>query len=165
MQETIQKIVDRAPFENKEKVLSFLNKCIKVSKDSNISTYAIHDNVHFKTYDFFKGLAKLTNDVPKEKRLAIIIDTLNIALSELGIDLDDGEIFIVYHLRDKGKFRMKESKLKDELKGEWGQNKEYALCDLDFSYALKSLMRTGIIEYRKGNLSLKPGFVISYKTK
>jgi hypothetical protein len=165
MQEVIQAIVDRVQFENKEKVQSFLNTCIKVSKDSNISTYAVHDNVHFKTYDFFKGLNKLTNDITKDKRLAISVDTLSVALEELGIELDPGEVFIVYHLRDQGKFRMKESKLKEQLKGMWGQNKEYALDDGEFSYALKSLMRKGIIEYRKGNLSLKPGFIISYKTK
>ena len=165
MLEVIQTIVDRVPFENKDKVKSFLNSCIKVSKDTNISTYAIHENVHFKTYDFFKGLNKLTNDITKTKRLSMVIDTLSIALEELGIDLDPGELFIVYHLRDQGKFRMKETKLKEQLLGAWGENKEYALCDLDFSYALKALMRIGILEYRKGNLSLKPGFIISYKAR
>jgi hypothetical protein len=165
MQETIENIVEKVSFDKKEKFATFLNRCIMASTDTAKSTYAIHENVLFKTDVFFEGLAKFLNEVTKDKKLPLGVETLAIVFDELGFDLDKEDAFLLYHLRDLGKFKIKDTKLKQELKGLWGQYKEYALDDQDFSHALKALMRIGIIEYRRGNLSLKQQIIISYKAR
>lgn len=164
MNETIESILKRADFANKEdKLRALLNSCLSVSKDSEKSTYAIHDNVLFKINDFFIGLKKILNSEKKDKAFLLGVDILGIVLDELGYEMDKEDVFIFYHLRDLGKFRLKESKLKDELKVLWRQHKEYQLEDQDFSRSLKYLMRNNLIDYRRGNLWLKLSTVISYK--
>ena len=78
-------------------------------------------------------------------------------------DVEKEDSFIIYHLRNLGKFKIREAKLKEELKGLWGEHKDYVLTDQEFARTLKVLMRMGIIEYRKGNLTLKKEMIIRYK--
>ncbi|WP_127716827.1 hypothetical protein [Halobacteriovorax sp. HLS] len=163
MQEIIEEIVEKIDIARKDKLTRLLNDCIKVSKDTQTSTYADHDNVLFKLDLFFPGFEKISNDITKDKRLPIGVQALYTIFWALGLEIDQEEAFILYHLRNQGKFRLKEEKLKKDLKGMWGQHKEFALEDQDFSHALKSMMRMGIIDYRKGNLSLKKGVLITYR--
>ena len=163
MQETIQNIIERVNFEKKDNFSRFLYACIKDSHDTAKSTYAIHNNILFKTAVFFEGLAKVSNEVPKEKKLLLGVETLVIVFDELGIEIEKEDAFILFHLRDLGKFKIKDKKLLAQLKGPWGQYKEFALEDADFSHSLKGLRKAGIINYRKGSVSLEQNIVISYK--
>jgi len=163
MQEIIKEILERVNFEDKIKVQTFLLRCIQVSSDTFKSTYAIHDNILFKLDTFFKDVHNLVNHVPKNKKLPLGIDTLKIVLEELSLDVDKEEVFILYHLRDLGNFKIRDSKLQTELKSLWGEYKEYAIEDKYFQRSLKHLMRIGLIEYRKGSLRLKKSLVIRYK--
>jgi len=163
MQERIDSILERMDFEDKEKALSFLLKCIHPSTDTPKSTYATEENILFKIDTFFIELKKLTNQIPKNNRFILEVDTLNIVLEELGIEIDKEEAFIFYHMKDLGKFRIKDSKLKEQLKQPWAQNKEYAIDDKDYPRALKNLMRANLIDFRRGNMTLKKGIVLSYR--
>ena len=86
-----------------------------------------------------------------------------IVAEQLGVELDKEECFILFHIRDIGKFRLKEAKLKSEMTILWREYKEYALCDQDFSYALKSLMKKKFIEYRRGSIQLNPNVIYRYR--
>lgn len=163
MQETFDKIIERVNFVNKDKLPRFLDQCIRESTDTSKSTYAIHENVLFMLDAFYIGLQKVMNDVPKSDRLRLGVETLMIIFEELGHEIEKEDAFILYHLRDQGKFRLKESKLRDQLKNAWGEHKEYRLEDQDLSKALKEMMRMGIIDYRKGSLTVKPNVIIRYK--
>jgi hypothetical protein len=166
MNEIIQNIMGKVSFETNEYFSSFLTDCIKVSDDSSKSTYAIYENILFKMDAFQEGMSKYTNKVggiSKEKKFFLTIECLDVTLNELGLEIEKEDAFIIHHLRNLGKFKIREAKLRDQLNGLWGQYKEYALNDQDFSHTIKSLMRMGIIDYRKGNLSLKKNFIIRYR--
>ncbi len=163
MEEMISAILERSNIENKEKLSLFLSRCIKASPNTARSTYSEHENVLFMTDVFFDELKKITNDVTNEKKFLLGVETLFITLEELGLPVEKQDAFIVYQLKDLGKFKIKDKKLLSDLKGLWGQYKEYTVEESDFMYTIKNLMRMGIVNYRKGNLNLKQSIVISYK--
>ena len=156
--------MENIEFSKKQLFSEFLGKCLHYSDDSSESSYAVHRNVVFKLDTFFKGFSSFINEFGKDKKYKAGVHALQCICTELAVDLDDEECFILFHLRDLGKFRMRESKLKDELTNLWAQYPEYKLSDLDFSYALKSLMRKKFIDYRKGNLGVKTSLIIRYRT-
>lgn len=165
MQESIDRIVEKLEFKNPEKFGQLLSKCIVVSEDSSKSSYAVHENVQFKLDVFFKGFSPWNNAFGKEKKYESGVAALSTIFDELGVEVEKSECFILFHIRDLGKFRMREDKLKNELIPLWKSGyKHYALEDGDFSYAIKNLMRNKLIDYRRGNLHLKPSVIIRYKT-
>jgi len=165
MQETIDRIVEKLNFKNSDKFGILLSKCIKVSDDSTKSTYAVHDNVIFKMDVLFKGFSPWNNEFGKENKYESGVAALSTIFEELGVEIEKSECFILFHIRDLGKFRMREDKLKAELIPLWKSTyKHYALEGNDFSYAIKNLMRLKLIDYRRGNLHLKPFVLLRYKT-
>lgn len=165
MEETLNNIVEKAKFQKKDLFHDLMRKCIHVSNDSTKSTYAIHDNIVFKVETLFKGLTPFINEYGKDKKYEAGVEALSTICEELGLDIDKEECFILFHIRDLGKFRKKESELLDELKPLWkGQYQDFALSDQDFSYALRGLMQKKFIDYRRGNLHLKPSVIIRYRT-
>ncbi|MGK0367349.1 MAG: hypothetical protein ACI9QD_000483 [Thermoproteota archaeon] len=164
MQETIQVITEKVPLARKEKVSSLLKRCIRESKDTSKSTYAIHENILFKIDTFFIELSKVLNDIPKAQRIPLGVETLRIVLEELGVDIIKEEAFILYHLRDLGKFKIRDTKLKQELKIAYNQYKEFTVEESDMPHTIKDLMRMGVIEYRKGLLAISKNLVIRYKS-
>ena len=163
MEETIDAILEKIEFEKKDLFKILIQKCIHESSDSTISSYATHPNVIFKTEVFFKGFPTFINEFGKDKKYVAGVHALMVILEELGIEIEKEECFILFHIRNAGKFKIKETKLLEELKSEWARHKEYKLENQDFSYALKNLMRIKLIDYRKGNLQLKPNILIRYR--
>ncbi len=163
MHETIKIITERVNFEKKDKVSPFLNRCISLSKDTTKRANAIHENVLFKADAFFEGVTRLTNELTKNQKIRKGVETLQIVLEELGFEIEKEDTFILFHLRDLGKFKITDVKLREQLKVHWCQFKEYAIDDHDFSYSIRKLMKMGLIDYRKGRLNLKQNIIITYK--
>ena len=165
MEETIENIVEKVDFSKKQLFGEFLARCISVSNDSTKSTYAIHDNMSFRLGEFYKGFVSFQNEYGKENKYLAGVDALMAICEELGVDIEKEECFILYHLRDLGKFRMKETKLFDELQKQWQKHKDFELDKQDFSYALRSLMKMKFIDYRRGNLHVNPSIIFRYRTR
>ena len=115
--------------------------------------------------ELFKGFRDFQNFYGRDKKYRAAVHALSIIFEELGIEIEPEECFILYHPKDLGKFR-KKTDLKKELKDLWSQHpyKEYTLDDGDFSACLKSMMRSNLIDYRKGNLHSRRSVIIRYKT-
>ena len=157
MREIIQGILEKVELENKETFSKFLYKCIKQSKEHTSVTQIFRINL------FFAGLEKFANTLPKDKRFLFGVTTLEAILAELGFAIEPEEAFVLYQLRDLGKFKIKDSKLYEQLKAPWGLYKDYALTPQDFTLTIKALRRMALIEYRKGSLNLKENITITYK--
>lgn len=163
MQETIEAILERVELNKKDNLAKWLGRAISVSDDSTIRTTQTHQNILFKTDVFFEGLNQALNETVKEERLLTGVGLVEIVLDELGFEIEKEDAFIVYHLRDLGKFKITDKKLKEQLKGLWGQHKDYALDDQEFARTLKHLMRMGLLDFRKGNMTMKKSVIIRYK--
>lgn len=163
MQEVIDTIVEKVSIRKKELFRTLLNKCLHESTDPDKVAHQEFPNVVFKQETFFKGFTALLNEQSKDKNYELGTEAITIICQELGFDMEKEECFILYHLRDLGKFRKKDADLLKELKVLWKTNIEFILEDGEFAYALKSLMRKKFINYRKGNLYLNPNIIIRYR--
>ncbi|WP_412463184.1 hypothetical protein [Halobacteriovorax sp. RT-2-6] len=167
LQETLEEILERVEFKKMDQFEELLHKCIHVSNDSSKSTYAIYENMVFKLDAFFKGFVNFQNEFGKDKKYIAAVHALSAICYGLGIELEDEELFIIYHLKDQGKFRKREKDLHAELKNLWAgyPYKEFAMADVDFSHSLKNLMRAKFIDYRRGNLHINQSLIIRFKDR
>lgn len=165
MHELLQRIVDRSSIEKKEKFAEYLTKCLKITTDNGNSSHGVHHMVEFKTNLFFESLAKVSNAIPNDKKLLLGVETLKIVLEELGFAVEPEDAFILFHLRALGKFKIKDVKLREQLQGIWPQYKEFTLDEQSFAHAIKTIRRMGLIEYRKGSLTLNQNIVVSFKNE
>ncbi len=120
-------------------------------------------SVSFKFAQLLEGLIYFANSKGKENGLDLGAKTMLTITKALQFEIDESEAFLLYYLHTISKFRKKESELIAELKKLWVTYPEYAMEDLDFSRALKFLMREKFINYRKGNLQVNPTFIIRYR--
>lgn len=163
MQDVLEAILNKFDIDHHEKLSTVLTKSISVSNDTAKSTYATSDNLLFQIDTFFEQLKRMTNQMPKKTRFPLELNILQATLEELGIEIEKEETFIFYHMKDLGKFRIKDTKLKEQLKSPWSENKEYSLDDNEYPRALKNLMRLDLIEFRRGNMTIKKSIVLRYR--
>jgi len=167
MQEVIDNIVEKISFTKKDAFSVFLNQCIHPytckEEEEERELQRQYKSVVFKMSFFFKNFSPFINENGRDKKYESGVEALFLISEELGIEIDKSECFILFHLRDQGKFKIKESKLLKELKDIWGQYKHYALDDQDFSAALRNLRDERIINYRKGSLLVSPTIILRYK--
>jgi hypothetical protein len=165
MQETIANIVEKTSITKKDQFELLISKCIKLSESSGKESYSEFPNVVFDMDRLFKGFSPFNNELGKNKKYLAGVETLMIIFEELGIEVEKEECFILFHIRELGKFRIKETKLHEELKKLWSQGYHtFKMDDGEFSYALKSLMRKKLMAYRRGSIHFVPSVLIRYRT-
>jgi hypothetical protein len=166
MQEVIDNITEKIRFQKKEAFSQFLNKCIHIYKPVKYDEreeLRDYKSVVFKLNTFFKNFSPFQSEFGTDKKYEAGVEALYVISDELGIEIDKSECFILFHLRDQGKFKIKEEKLFKELKSLWPHYKEYELADQDFSRALRNLRDERMIDYRKRTLVPCPTVLIRYK--
>ncbi|MCT4643026.1 MAG: hypothetical protein N4A33_12115 [Bacteriovoracaceae bacterium] len=163
MEEIIESILEKSTFSKKEIFKKILNKSLHYYNDSTKESYSEHKSIMFRFSILFKEFSSLINEKGKNKQYEAGVEALRIICDEIAIDLEDSELFILFHLRNLGKFRKKETDLKDELDKLWKTYPHYELSSSDFSYTLKNLMRAKFITYRRGNLYLNQSVLVRYR--
>lgn len=163
MEEMIDSIVEKVSFEKKDKFKKLLQESIRIvrkrDKDKEDSPY---ESVAFKLDVLFQGFSPFINHFGKDKKYESGVEALSAICEVLELGIDRSECFIIFHIRELGKFRMKESTLLEELRPLWSKYKAYKLEGVDFSYSLKNLMKYKFIAYRKGNLHLNSTIMLRY---
>lgn len=165
MPEDIENIIENISFEKKDEFKLLLERCIHVSNDSSNDELLENPNLIFKLDTFFKGFPLFINAKGKDKKYEAGVEALMVICEQLGIDISKEECFILFHIRELGKFRIREEKLFKELEELWPRYKAYKLEPQYFSFALKDLMRKKLIGYRRGNVTFIPSVLIRYRKK
>lgn len=163
VEQIIENLLETIPFKRKELFSEHLQKCLHVSNYSEGRTFNYNEFVTFKVDSFFKGFGPFQSEYGKNRAYQAGVEALRTISEEFGLELEEAECFIWFHLRKLGKFKVKEDVLRAELKAVWKEYQEYALDDQDLSYALKNLMRSKCIDYRKRNIQLKKTLIIRYR--
>lgn len=163
MLEVVAEIKEKITFTKKDAFAKHLNRCIEFINESEHGTAGNFSSVVFKMEDFFKGFSPFISEHGKNRKYESGVEALSLIFDELGVDVDKKECFVLFHIRSLGKFKIKETKLYDELKGLYGEYKEYKLEEKELSYALRSLMKKKFINYRKGNIQVNPNALFRYK--
>lgn len=166
MEEIIERICANVEYKNADKFKDLVYKNLKVADEAEKSTYAVHDNLMFKFSDFFTGFRDFENELGKDKKYLSAVNALRAITDELGFDFEDKHLFVLYHLKDLGKFKIRESKLYKELLGIWsGVYKDFKLEENDLTYVLKDLMRAKFIDYRKSNIAMNKTILVRFRTE
>jgi len=163
LEEVYANILEKSKFDKVDKFEKLLRSSITEVWDSEKEPDPRFQSVSFKLSTFFEGFSAFQNFYGKEKKYLAGSEALMLICEELQIDVDEKECFILYHIRDLGKFRKRESELLSELNSLWAQFPDYRLEGRFFSMALKNLMRSKLIQYRKGNLHLNPSVLLRYR--
>ncbi len=163
LEEIYSNILEKVDFTAMDKFEALLRKTITraVINDHDPKPYII--NVSFKLADLLEGLNTFANSKGKENAQILGTQTFLTITDELQFELDDSEAFLMFHIRRLGKFRKREADLLNELTPLWKQYPEYEMNKVEFSRALKELMRAKLINYRRGNILLNPSFIIRYR--
>ena len=164
--EIIETILDKVNFQKRDDFREFLKKCIyqySNERDKYKEAERQYKSIVFKLDLFFKNFGSFLNECGKDKKLESGVVALMAIAEELQIDINPSEAFVLFHLRDLGKFKIREAKLLSELKSIWGQYKEYQLDEEGLTDALHTLSNERLIDYRKGNMSYCPTVILRYK--
>lgn len=165
MPEDIDNIVANINFVKKDEFKLLLEKSIHVSNDSSNDELLENPNIIFKMDTFFKGFPLFINEHGKDKKYEAGCHALMTIFEALGVEIEKQDCFILFHVREIGKFRIREEKLYKELDEIWSRYKDYRLEPIDFSYALKDLMRKNLIGYRRGNITMNQSVLIRYRKR
>lgn len=161
MQERIQNIMEKISFSKKQLFQEHITSCIYILKEPDANPR--YEIVMFQLEQFFKGFPTFINERGKDKKYEAGVEALSVICNELDINIDESECFVLFHIRNLGKFKIRESKLYEDLLREWPNYKHYKIEEEQFVYSLKNLMKNKLINYRKRNLQLCPNVRISYR--
>lgn len=162
LEDVYSDIFEKVDFTAMDKFEALIGKTISraiIKSEDNPNVVS----VSFKCAELFQGITQFANSKGKDQTLILGTETILKVTDALQFELDESEAFILYHIRNLGKFRKREAELLAELKNLWKQFPQFALEDREYSRALKSLMRDKFIQYRKGNIHLNPSFIIRYR--
>lgn len=166
MEEIIDRICEKLDFKKQDKLKDLIFKSLKVADDAEKSTYAVYDNLKFNFHDFFIAFKEFENELGKDKKYNCAVMVLKEITDELGFEFEDNHLFVLYHLKDLGKFKIRESKLYSDLETVWSKGYHtYKLEVNNLTYILKDLMRAKFIEYRKGNIAMNKTILVRFRTE
>jgi hypothetical protein len=143
-----------------DKALSWLlDDCMNTRTVLNTMP-GMENTFEFKYQKFLKGLDVALNSVAKNETPQTAVKILCAVLETFDIDITEPEAFILYMIRDIGKFRTKDHKLIIELRGQWGTLKQYALEESEYNVTLRELKNVGLIDFRRGAITLPENIVV-----
>lgn len=155
-------VEDKLCFHEKH-LQRLLNTTVSVVSDSVEEKGQEMADVQFQITKFFKELPKSINGIKRSELYAKGADLLCLIFNTLDVETTKEECFVLFHLRELGKFRTKEDIVFKELKSEWEIHKEYVLDEPDFLEAVRELKNHGLIGHRRGTITLNEATVFRYK--
>lgn len=153
-------ILERLDIKNKAALSHLLSQSLTTHRRLNSVDLAEPVSV-FKMPAFLKGVNSLLTEVPKKMMPHKAVEILFTCFEIFGYDVSKQECFLLYNLRDLGKFRIKDQKLFTELEAQWGEFQEYRVEKSDFKVMLRELKNIKFIEMRRGAITLVEQVVLS----
>lgn len=167
MNEILTKIqevaIENKLISNEKNFKRLLHKNFSIVKDSIEEKGEELADVHFKIAPFMKDLPACFNGIKRSELYKTAAEVLYLIFSEFSVEIEKEECFVWFHFREIGKFRMKEEQVMNDLKAEWGLHKEFTLDKANFEYAVRQLKNHGLINLRRGSITLPDATVFRYK--
>lgn len=163
LENIIEVAVEQKLCHHEKHLRHLLSNCFSIVSDSVEEKGIEMADVHFNESKFFKDLSKTLNGIKRSDLYRCGAELFCLIFNTLNVEVTKEECFIFFHLRDLGKFRTKEDKVFNELKGEWGIHKDFKLEKEDFEEAVRELKNHGFIGHRRGTITLSESTVFRYK--
>lgn len=169
IEEVIYNINEKIDFKKKDEFLQLLQKCIHYfnrAEDADRESARKYRSIVFKLDVFFKEFTPFQTELGKDKIYTAGVKALFAICEELLIELDEKDLFLLFHLRDLGKFRIREDKLLKEVQSLWTlpQYKQFTIDNKqDFAASMRALRDSDAINYRRGNMTLNQTIIVRYR--
>ena len=149
----IEQVLNGIVLKNEQKFMSHLNQCLTSIKRLN-SMEVDHAVYELQIQKFLRGLGPLLSEFKNKDRMSIIINLIKNLFAFYEYELEPEECYILYHLKDLGKFRIKDDTLFNDLQKSWKEFPDYELEKSDFKDAVKGLKNVKLIDSRKGSITM-----------
>ncbi len=116
--------------------------------------------LEFKLQIFLKGLESVINEVPKKEKMNTIVKIMQITFEKLGYEVEPNEAYVLYQIRDLGRFRLKDDKLWKDLEKSWGEHPQFRFEKSDYKVILNGLKNIRFIDTRRGSITLGENIII-----
>lgn len=157
MERLFENIIERINLKESEYLKNLLKNSIKRFKEDK-------PDIYFGIVTFLQGSSTLRNgSYQNNNKYETELFAFKVVCDELGFALEDEECFVLFHLRNLGKFKIKEDKLLQELKTLWKEYPKYAMEDRELTYSLKELKKLKFISYRRSTIQISNGLSVIYK--
>lgn len=146
-----EKILEKIEIKNEMALSTLLNKNLTLQRNLNSMTLE-KPVVEFKIQHFLRGLDSIVSEMKKQDAMEakmLIIQTL---FENWDYSLSLPECFVIYQLRDLGKFRLKDDKFMQQLTPLWQSFPDYELDKTELKQSLKDLKNLKVLDYRKGTI-------------
>lgn len=121
----------------------------------------VKTSIDFRYQKFLKGLDPLLNNVKSNQTTQVAVDLLHSIFELIGVEIDKDECFLLYEMRDLGKFRLKEDQFYIDLEKKW-RGSDFVLSKVDYKEALKGLKNGDLINFRRGSITLNESLIMRY---
>jgi hypothetical protein len=142
-------IVEKVDIKNKSGLSQLLGSSIKYIRMLN-SMELTEPVIEFRLVFFLKGIKPILNEVPNKDVGISAVNIIQTTFDIFGYSLSEEECFLLYALKDMGKFKVKDSKLFSDLENEWGGYPQFKMEKQEFKHALNELKNIKIIDVRRG---------------
>lgn len=146
-----QAILDEVELKNVSALSQLITENLKNQRELN-SMQLDKPVVEFRIQHFLRGLKPLVSEFKKTEAMDAITKIISTLLGQWEYDLSPQECFVLYHIRDLGKFRLKDDKLFAQLQTEWSVHKDYVIDKNELKQILKDFKNIKFIDYRKGTV-------------
>ncbi len=154
-----QEILEKLDIKNKAGLSQLLDNSTTIVRSLNQMTLPT-PVMEFKISRFLKGLKPILNEVGHKEVGSVATQILKTTFAEFGLELSEQECFVLFQLRDLGKFRIKDSKLFSDLEKEWNINPEFKVEKAEFKYVLYELKSVKLIDIRRGSITLTEQIIV-----
>ena len=155
----MDEILGDIQLKNQAKFSKLLSQCMVLQRMLN-SMDLDNPVYEFKIQKFFKELPPLLSEYPRKERMSLILELSQNIFKHFGYELSLSECFVLFELREIGKFRLKDDKFFATLDKSWQEYSDYRLDKDEFKYALKELKNIKLIDLRRGAIMMSPEVVL-----
>ena len=117
--------------------------------------------LELKLQIFLKGIELVLSEVSKKEKMELILKIMVVTFSKIGFEISDKEAFVLYEIRDLGKFRLKDSKLFSDLEKSWNASPDYRVDKSEFKVIINELKNIKFIDTRRGSITLGESIIIN----
>ena len=109
---------------------------------------------------FLRGLRQLVSEYKIKEGMDVMITIIETTFDAWGYEISRQECFLLYHLKDLGKFRIKDDKYFSQMEEQWATFKDYKMEKDEFKQSLKDLKNIKFIDLRRGAITFNPVVVL-----
>ena len=154
-----EKILEKIELKSTVSLSQLITKNFKTERMLNSMELATPVTI-FRIQHFLRGLSSIVSEFKKQEAMSAIVKIIQTVFEQWEYEFTEQECFVIYHLKDLGKFRLKDDKFYTQLENEWSTFSIYRMDKSEFEQSLKDLKNLKVIDLRRGTIMFNPTVIL-----